>query len=99
MLCLPFFEKGNPMNIGKLAERNARALTRITETAPVVAKNLNIPGEILERIQAGNKDKAVEAMARIEAVADLLEHLAAQTPEADGAAPEAPAAKKRKGRA
>lgn len=87
------------MNIGKLAERNARALTRITEIAPTVAEKLKIPGEILERIQAGNKDKAVEAMARIEAVADLLEHLAAQDEASNIESPEAPAAKKGKGRA
>jgi hypothetical protein len=64
------------MNIQILAERNANALSKIEKTAPIVCKMFAVGYEILPRLTATSKDKAVEAMQRMEAVGDLLDALA-----------------------
>ncbi|PKN85442.1 MAG: hypothetical protein CVU46_11055 [Chloroflexi bacterium HGW-Chloroflexi-8] len=63
------------MNIQILAERNAKALTKIEDQAPQVCEKYQVPEEILKRLTTTSKDKAVESMQRIEAMGDLLSFL------------------------
>lgn len=68
------------MNVTILAERQAKALERIRAIAPALAEQANVPEDMLERMTASSKDRDVEAMQRMEAVADLLEHVVHNLP-------------------
>lgn len=67
------------MNIQILAERNAKALTKIEDQAPQVCEKYQVPEEIFKRLTSTSKDKTVESMQRIEAMADLLTFLVNRT--------------------
>jgi hypothetical protein len=61
------------MNITILAERSARALQTIKEHAPALSEKFpGIPGDVFKQMTASNKDKAVENMLRMEAVARFM---------------------------
>lgn len=79
------------MNIAILAARKDKALDRIAKIAPVLGERFGVPVETLYRLTAENKDREVEAMERLEAVADLVEFLAQETEEkVEPAKPEKP---------
>ncbi|GAP14892.1 hypothetical protein LARV_02671 [Longilinea arvoryzae] len=63
------------MNIQILAERKGKALNKIAACAKGVSKATGAPDYLLEGLVVTNKDKDVEAMLRMEAVAELLEWL------------------------
>lgn len=63
------------MNIQILAERKAKALNKIAECAKGVSKATGAPDYLLEGLVVTNKDKDVEGMLRMEAVAGLMEWL------------------------
>lgn len=63
------------MNIQILAARKAKALSRIAAAANGVSKATGAPGYLLDGLTVTNKDKDVEVMQRMEAVAELLEWL------------------------
>lgn len=67
------------MNIQILAERRAKALNRIKAVAPVVATRFDMPDRITSGLTVCSKDPQVEAMLRMEAVADLMEFLVPST--------------------
>lgn len=60
------------MNIQILAERKAKALEKIAAAAEGVSKATGAPDYLLESLVVTNKDKDVEGMLRMEAVAELL---------------------------
>ena len=63
------------MNIQILAERKAKALNKIAACAKGVSKATGAPDYLLEGLVVTNKDKEVEGMLRMEAVAALMEWL------------------------
>lgn len=66
------------MNIQILAERKGKAMDRIVASADGVSKARGVPDHVINGLVATNKDKDVEAMLRMEAVADLMEWLLPQ---------------------
>lgn len=69
------------MNIQILAERKGFALMKIQEVAGQLAEKFSVPEALIERLTQTSKDKDVEAMQRLEAVADLLGFLIEQKSE------------------
>ena len=63
------------MNIQILARRKAIAMARIKAAVDKVQGKYYVPGEIANGLTATSKDADVEAMQRMEAVADLMEFL------------------------
>lgn len=61
------------MNIRILAERRAQALKRIEAVAPEIISKLGLDPELEKRLTATSKEREIEAMLRVEAVADMLE--------------------------
>lgn len=85
------------MNIQILAERKGKALNRIAAAAEGVSKATGAPGYLLNSLTVTNKDKDVEAMQRMEAVADLMEWLRGVPPATTPDIPSSEDDKKRKG--
>lgn len=66
------------MNLQILAERKAWALMKIQQVSGALAEKFSIPEALIERLTQTSKDKEVEAMQRLEAVADLLTFMVEQ---------------------